>query len=65
MKIKDLRQLSIQELTTKLEETRKRLMELGFQKKIAHVEKPHLFVQLRKDAARILTLLKEKKNEGS
>ena len=65
MKMKELKQLSVQELISKLTETRKRLMELNFQKKTAHVEKPHVFKQLRKDAARILTMMKEKKNEGN
>lgn len=65
MQLKELRQLSQQELTSKLDESRKRLAELNFQKKTAHVEKPHLFALLRKDIARMLTLLKEKQDEGN
>ena len=63
MKARELRNLSAQELKDKLQDLRKRLMELNFQKKTAHIEKPHLFRELKKDMARVYTLLKEKENE--
>jgi large subunit ribosomal protein L29 len=62
MKSKDLRVLSKQELMERLEVLRKQLMELQFKRKNG-VEKPHLFKETRKDIARILTVLQEKRNE--
>jgi len=63
MKPEFLRSLSREELTTKLKELRKNLFELNFKRKYGKVEKPHLFREYRRDIARILTVLKEKKNE--
>ncbi|UCC95434.1 MAG: 50S ribosomal protein L29 [Candidatus Omnitrophota bacterium] len=59
MKIKELRELSKEELKNKLVDFQKQFMELQLKKKTG-VEKPHLFNQTKKDIARILTLLKEK-----
>jgi large subunit ribosomal protein L29 len=59
MKIKDLRGLSKEELKEKLEIFDKNLMELQFKRR-SSVEKPHLFKQIKKDRARILTVLREK-----
>lgn len=61
MKAKDLRVLSIKELAIKLEDSRKQLMELQLKQRTG-VEKPHLFKQLKKDIARIHTVLNEKKD---
>jgi len=62
MRNKEYNDLSIEELRAKLHDLRKKLMELSFQRKISHVEKPHLFKVTRKDIARILTLLRERTN---
>jgi ribosomal protein L29 len=59
MKIKDLRGLSKEELNEKLQGLDKDLMDLQFKRR-SNVEKPHLFKQIKKDRARILTTLKEK-----
>jgi len=59
MKIKDLKGLSIEELKDKLENLNKQLMELQFKRR-SGVEKPHLFKQIRKDIARIFTVINEK-----
>lgn len=61
MKNKDFTNLTPQELEDKVKDLRKQLMELNFKKSSAQVEKPHLFRQIRKDIARILTVLQEKK----
>jgi large subunit ribosomal protein L29 len=58
MKLKDLRGLSKQELKEKLEGLDKELMELQFKRR-SRVEKPHFFKQIKKDRARILTILNE------
>ncbi|MCM8826861.1 MAG: 50S ribosomal protein L29 [Candidatus Omnitrophica bacterium] len=40
-------------------------MELNFQKSTGNIEKPHLFKQIKRDIARILTIMntKEKNSE--
>lgn len=59
MKAKDLRVLSADELRDKAQSLGKQLMELQFKRKTG-VEKPHMFKQIRKDIARIFTILGEK-----
>ncbi len=61
MKKNDYTNLTPQELEDKVKDLRKQLMELSFKKSTAQVEKPHFFKQIRKDIARILTVLQEKK----
>lgn len=61
MKIKDFKELSKEELSEKYEALKKQLMELQFKRK-AGVEKPHMFKQIKKDIARILTVSGEKQN---
>ena len=63
MKNKEYNDLNAEELKDKLQDLRKKLMELNFQKKLSQVEKPHLFGATRRDIARILTLLKERADE--
>ncbi|MDD5583555.1 MAG: 50S ribosomal protein L29 [Candidatus Omnitrophica bacterium] len=63
MKVDELRGLSKEELQNKAEELHKQLMDLNFKRR-SGVEKPHLFAQIRKDIARILTVLKEKEKEA-
>lgn len=60
MKAKELRVLSVDELKAKLQDFQKQLMELEFRRRTG-VEKPHAFKQVKRDIARIHTLLKEKK----
>ncbi len=47
-----------EELRERLAELQKQLMEVQFKRR-SGVEKPHLFKQLRKDIARILTVMKQ------
>ncbi len=64
MKIKDLRQLSDEELIQKEKEFKKELFTLNYQRKLGNVEKPGRFKVLRRSIARIETLLTERrKNE--
>lgn len=60
MKKENFKELINEELKDKLLNLQKQLMDLSFQKKTGHVEKPHMFQQTKKDIARILTLLKER-----
>ncbi len=59
------RQMSDEELKQKLEELRKKLYDLNFQRVTGSVQKPHLFKEIRKDIARILTILNERKRNAS
>lgn len=63
MKARQLRELSIQELKDKLEDLRKKLMRLNFERGAASVEKPHLFKETKRDIAMILTIIKEKEKK--
>jgi len=64
VKIKDLRGLPKEELQDKMNDLNKQLMGLQFKRK-SGVEKPHLFKQIKKDIARILTVVNEKKGAKS
>ena len=65
MKTKDLRSLQAQELIEKEKTLKKELFDLNFQKRHGRVEKPGRFRMIRRDIARILTLLKEKEHDGT
>ena len=60
LKTKELRDLTEEELTQKEKAFKKELFELNFQKKYGKVEKPGQFRMLRRDIARIKTVLREK-----
>lgn len=61
MKIKDLRALSDQELKQKETSLREELSKLNQQRFASRVEKPHMFSLVKKDMARIKSILKERK----
>ncbi len=60
MKAKDLRDFSIPELREKLSELREELFNLRFQKSIHRLENPMKIRLLKRDIARVLTILREK-----
>ncbi|MDO8580950.1 MAG: 50S ribosomal protein L29 [Candidatus Omnitrophota bacterium] len=60
MKITEFQQMSSEDLVTKQKSFKKELSELSYQKKMSRVEKPHRFKLLKRDIARILTLLKQR-----
>ncbi len=62
-KVKDLRNLSEQELKSKQELLYQEIFKLNQQRYAGRVEKPHLFKQVNKDVARIKTILAEKSSE--
>ncbi|MBR3227433.1 MAG: 50S ribosomal protein L29 [Erysipelotrichaceae bacterium] len=65
MNIKEIRDLSETELLKTLDESRKELFDLKFEKATGTVENPMRIRELRKTIARILTILKEnEKKEG-
>jgi len=59
MKIKDLRNLSREELINKDKALREEMFKLNLQRYSGRVEKPHTFKIVRKNIARIQALLKE------
>ena len=61
MKAKDLRALSDEELTGKEHDLREELFKLSFQHKVRKLENTGKLRQLRKDIARVQTILHEKR----
>ncbi|MFA5145262.1 MAG: 50S ribosomal protein L29 [Candidatus Omnitrophota bacterium] len=62
MKIQELRNLSKEELKEKEKELKGELFKLNLQRYAGRVEKPHMFSLIKKDIARIDTILNEKKD---
>lgn len=63
MTSKEIRELSPAEITTKLRNVRDELLQLRLRKHTGQVEKPHTIRVLRKDIARLETILNEKKSQ--
>lgn len=61
MKIKELRSLSKEELIQKEKSLKEELFKFNSARFSGNVDKPHVFAALRKDIARIKTLLNAKK----
>lgn len=64
MKAKELRAKSLSELFKLLSEERKKLFELKIEKSLNKLKKTHLLRLTRKNIARILTIINEKKRNG-
>lgn len=58
MKAKDLGSLSVEELIQKEKTLREELFKLNMQRYTGRVEKPHMFSLIKKDIARIETILR-------
>ena len=66
MKTKQLREMANEDLAAKEKDLKKELFDLNYQRKATgRVEKPGRFRTIRRDIARILTLLKERENDGT
>ena len=63
MTAKEIRDLAPAEITTKLRETRETLLQLRLRKHTGQVEKTHTIRALRKDIARLETILTEIKSK--
>lgn len=61
MKALEIRELTMEELALKLEELRKDYLNMRFQKSTQQLEKPHQIAIVKKDIARLLTVINEKK----
>ncbi len=65
MKIRELRELSVEELRQKELELKDQLFKLRFQKSLGQLDNPMKIRNIRKDLARIKTLLKESQKKGT
>ena len=60
MKAADLMKLSVEELNAKLKELKGELFNLRFQHAINQLENPHKIADVKKDIARVMTVLNQK-----
>ncbi len=61
MKVKELRDMTPEALEAKLRELKEELFNLRFQHAINQLENPHKIVETKRDIARVMTILNEKK----
>ena len=64
MKISEIKELSETELNKKFRELGEELLQLQVRKQTGQVEKPHLIKSIRRDRARILTVLSDSKQDS-
>ena len=62
--VKELRELSVEELSTKLADQRKELLDARFKHATAQLEKTSELKAMKKQVARISTILNEKEQRG-
>ena len=65
MTSKEIRDLSAEEITTKIRETRDSLLQLRLRKQTGQVEKTHEIRTLRKTIARLETIQNQKKSKAA
>ncbi len=61
MKINEIRELSVEELNAKLKELKTELFNLRFQLAINQLENTNRIPEVKRDIARVMTILSEKK----
>ncbi len=62
MKMEELRKLSTEELNLKIKESKEELFNLRFQQATGSLEKPVRLRELRKQVARMKTIIREREN---
>ena len=60
MKVKELREMTGEQLNAKLAELKKELFNLRFQHAINQLDNPHKIADVKHDIARVMTVLREK-----
>ena len=60
MKYKDIQELTDEELAKKVEEGRAELFNLRFQNAINQLDNPHKIMDVKRDIARVMTVIREK-----
>lgn len=63
MKLEELRKLSTEELQSKIKENKEELFNLRFQQATGNLEKPSRLRELRKQVAKMKTILRERELE--
>jgi large subunit ribosomal protein L29 len=64
MKVSEIRELSAEELTAQIDETRKNIVELRFQHALRKLESPAKLRLARKKLAQLLTIVTEKQKDA-
>ncbi len=60
----DMRNMTFEELRQEQQDLKKELFNLNFQKVTGEIENPMRIRQVRKDVARVLTIINEKNRKG-
>ena len=60
MKAKEIRELTAEQLSAKLKELKTELFNLRFQHAINQLENPHRSAEVKRDIARVMTILQQK-----
>lgn len=60
MKIKEIRELSLEELNAKLTDLKSELFNLRFQHATNQLDNPMKIVEVKKSIAKVMTIIKEK-----
>ncbi|MBP5349078.1 MAG: 50S ribosomal protein L29 [Clostridia bacterium] len=60
MKAEELRSMSAEQLSVKLQDLKKELFNLRFQHAINQLDNPHKITDVKHDIARVMTVLREK-----
>ena len=60
MKASEIREMSVEELNKKLADLKEELFNLRFQNAVNQLDNPHRMNEVRRDIARVLTILHEK-----
>ena len=60
MKATELRNLTVEQLNEKLKELKSELFNLRFQHAVNQLDNPHKIADVKKDIARVMTVLREK-----
>ena len=60
MKIAEIKDLTVEELNAKLVELKKELFNLRFQHAVNQLENTHKMTEVKRDIARVMTVLSEK-----
>ena len=63
MKAAELRSMSVEALENKLKELKAELFNLRFQHAINQLDNPHKMTEVKRDIARVMTVLQEMKKE--
>ena len=63
MKVKDIRVLTTEQIIKKIADAKEKLFNLRFKQATGNLEKPHEIRELRKEVARLKTILNEREKE--